>query len=150
MSNEIPDAVARAAEVRAHGGTWPRCAAAADWDEHGLRRWIRANVALWYREVGRARRESREEACDETVVVLRTKLRGKSDKTSLEAAKIIGGHFNPKKTRRPASPAKDVPSQFLEYLDAVPERQPTRVDRHVQACEDESRAAPRSRGRSPD
>jgi hypothetical protein len=149
--SDIPDAIARAVEVRAHGGSWPKCAAAAEWEEYGLRRWIRANTALWFREVGRARRESRDEACDETVVVLRNKLRADEDKTSLEAAKIIGGHFNPAKHRRPkAPPAKDVPSQFLEYLDAIPEGQATRVDRHVQACEDESRTAPRRGRRRPD
>ena len=90
MPHDIPSAIARAAEVRAHGGSWPAAAQAAGWTAAGIQRWIRGHRQLWACEVGRARRDSRDEACDESVVALRKKLRAKTDKTVLEAAKIIG------------------------------------------------------------
>jgi hypothetical protein len=149
MPHSTPNAIARAAEIRAHGGSWPAAAETARWTEYGLRRWIRSHPALWAREVGRARRESRDEACDESVAVLRRKLRDDADKTALDAAKILGGQFAPKKKPRPAPPP-DLPGQFLDLLSTLPEEKPARVDRHIQASEDQTRPPARRDGRRPD
>jgi hypothetical protein len=142
MPHDVPNAIVRAAEVRAYAGSWAAAAEAAGWTVRGLQRWIRSHPALWAREVGRARREARDEAGDESVVALRKKLRDKESKTVLDAAKIVGQHFAAKKKPRPAPPP-DLPSQFLDLVTAIPSEQSTRVDRHIQASEDEGRAAPR-------
>jgi hypothetical protein len=149
MPHDVPNAIVRAAEARAQGGNWKTAAEAAGWTLYGLRRWIRSHPRLWACELGRAWRASRDEACFESVALLRRKLRDEESKTVLEAAKIIGGQFAAKAKPRPAPPP-DLPGQFLDLLSALPENEPARVDHHIQAAEDESRKAARRSGRRAD
>lgn len=140
MPRHIPLAIVRAAEVRAHGGSWAAAAESGGWTARGLHRWVRLHVELWAREVGRARRFSRDEACDESVAVLRSNLRGKDRKLALESTKVIGSKFQPRLRPKPPPP-KDLPAHFLDLLAEVPEERATRVDRHLKNCEEQDRTA---------
>lgn len=93
MCDDVPEPVLRAAEVRAHGGSWQLAADEAQWSLAGLRTWIRRHQALWARELGRARREARNAACDEAVATLRKHLRTREAKASLGAASTLTARF---------------------------------------------------------
>jgi hypothetical protein len=98
MMSDVPNAIARAAEARALGGSWVTAAAAARWTLAGVRRWIRDNESSWFRELYRARREAHDAARDEAVAVLRQQLRADEAKTTLQAAAALATKLPTRKT----------------------------------------------------
>lgn len=90
--------------MRAAGASWSAAATEAGWGLAGLKTWIRDHPRLWARELGRARRDTQDAACDEAVSVLRKQLRGAEAQTILRAAIALAGRFAPR--RGPARPAE--------------------------------------------
>ena len=107
----IPEPVARAAEVRAHGGSWQKAAEEAMWSLGGLKTWIRNHEAIWARELGRARREARESACDEAVAVLRRQLRTDDARAMLTAADKLTARFAGSTEKKQEAPTTESPDE---------------------------------------
>jgi hypothetical protein len=101
--HDLPTAILRAADARAQGLSWAAAANEAGWNLPGLRSWIRAHRSLWARELGRARRETHDAACDEAVTMLRRQLRAQTEKTILTAATALAARLAPNKSK-PANP----------------------------------------------
>ena len=137
MNDYLPIPVIQAAEARALGGSWSAAAEAAGWSVDGLRKWILARQRVWCREVGRARREARDSACDEAVAMLRKQLRAKEAKTILLAASAIARQFAPPRGRSPSAKAKN---DSAGLLDVWTEAELKEFERNMREMDDEDRA----------
>ncbi len=110
--------------------------------------WIHNHPRKWYRELFRARYDTRDAACDEAVTALRTQLRvGKKDEL-IRAASSLASNFRGKRSggKPRAVKPKSEPEQFRQMVAAIPEGVITRVHLHLQAGEEEaqrSNAQPR-------
>ncbi len=139
----IPIPIILAAQARASGLSFKAAADAAGWPLDDLHCWIRKNAKQWYRALHQSRRDTRDSACDEAVAMMRQQLRDAEKKTIFNAADALAKRFAAPKVRphAPRPPrSSEPPEQFRDWLAAVPEGVTTRVDLHLQACDDEERA----------
>ncbi len=142
MKYFIPAWVVRAAEMRAQGGSINAAADAAGKTANRLLHWIRGHKPQWFAALQSARRETRDAACDEAIAMLRKQLRDKEAKSIYQAAASLSKTFKSNQVKQPgaARPSPD-DDPLREWMNAVPSGVTNRVDLHIQASEEESRAA---------
>ncbi|MBX9582134.1 MAG: helix-turn-helix domain-containing protein [Gemmataceae bacterium] len=83
--------LARVAEARAEGTTWPAVAARLGKGESTIRRWPRKYPDRWLAAMLRAERRQALDSGAEAVLVLRTLLRSADPKLQRDAAKLLIG-----------------------------------------------------------
>lgn len=151
MQNFVPTWVLRAADVRAQGASLDAAAEAAGKTTNQLLKWIRWHKRQWFAALQSARRETRDAACDEAIAMLRKQLRDKEAKSIYQAAASLSKTFKSNQVKQPgaARPSPD-DDPLREWMNAVPSGVTNRVDLHIQASEEESRAAARASDGSSD
>ena len=98
----------RAAELRAVGSTWPTIAAHVGRSVRTLHAWRVEHAACWTAAYRRAERELVDEAAAESVLMLRTQLRAKSEAVRQSAAqKLLAYRQARERQRRPAARKPD-------------------------------------------